>query len=277
MALDKVVDSAILDGALTATANAIREKTGKTDKIVWDKTKGFSATVGEAYEAGKKAEYEARWANILQSAYSMQNLFSGAGWNDSTFDPPYGTTITVDNYTDKKVYSLFYMSNIKDLKGICERRNVKIDLSKAERIRQLITDSQITTFPTIDTRGISDFNTFLFNATKLHTTELILRDDGSQKFSSGESFANCVSLVSLKIHGTIGQDGFNVSSSTNLNKESHISIVNAFSTAAEITATLSEAAVDKAFETSEGANDGITSAEWSALIATRPKVTIEYA
>lgn len=51
MALDKVVDSALLDGALTATADAIREKTGGSDLIPWDATKGF-ADVVSGIEAG---------------------------------------------------------------------------------------------------------------------------------------------------------------------------------------------------------------------------------
>lgn len=45
MAYDKVVDSARLDGALTATADAIRGKTGSADGIQWDADTGFAAAV----------------------------------------------------------------------------------------------------------------------------------------------------------------------------------------------------------------------------------------
>lgn len=45
MALDKLVDSSKLDGALTATADAIRSKTGETAKVVWDADKGFADVV----------------------------------------------------------------------------------------------------------------------------------------------------------------------------------------------------------------------------------------
>lgn len=51
MALDKVIDSAKLDAALTATAEAIRAKTGSSDPIQWDEETGFKATV-EAMEVG---------------------------------------------------------------------------------------------------------------------------------------------------------------------------------------------------------------------------------
>lgn len=47
MALDKLVDSAQLDGALTATANAIRVKTGDSGTIAWNSSTGFANAVGD--------------------------------------------------------------------------------------------------------------------------------------------------------------------------------------------------------------------------------------
>lgn len=52
MAYDKIVDSAKLDAALTATAGAIRQKTGKTNKIVWDADTGFKGAV-DAIQTGE--------------------------------------------------------------------------------------------------------------------------------------------------------------------------------------------------------------------------------
>ena len=51
MAFDKLVDSVKLDGAITATANAIREKTETTEKIAWNPETGFSDAI-EAIEVG---------------------------------------------------------------------------------------------------------------------------------------------------------------------------------------------------------------------------------
>lgn len=45
MALDKLVDSAKLDGALKATADAIRAKTGESDPILWDEDTGFADAI----------------------------------------------------------------------------------------------------------------------------------------------------------------------------------------------------------------------------------------
>ncbi len=62
---------------------------------------------------------------------------------------------------------------------------------------------------------------------------------------------------------------------TKLSKASLTSIINGLSAETSgLTVTLSKTAVNKAFETSEGANDGSTSAEWLALIATKPNWNI---
>lgn len=45
MAYDKIVDSAKLDGAMAATADAIRGKTGKTADIPWDESTGFASEI----------------------------------------------------------------------------------------------------------------------------------------------------------------------------------------------------------------------------------------
>lgn len=45
MAFDTVIDKTLLEGALTATANAIRSKTGSKGNITWDSSKGFADAV----------------------------------------------------------------------------------------------------------------------------------------------------------------------------------------------------------------------------------------
>ena len=47
MAYDKIVDSTKLDGAISATANAIRAKTGKSSQLTWDETTGFADNVND--------------------------------------------------------------------------------------------------------------------------------------------------------------------------------------------------------------------------------------
>lgn len=75
MAYDKVVDSAALDAAMTYTANRIRNKTGGTDQITWDSTKGF----GDAVDAitGGGADHSVEDAIIdrsISGAYSNDRI-----------------------------------------------------------------------------------------------------------------------------------------------------------------------------------------------------------
>lgn len=51
MAYDKVVDSAQLNAAMTATANAIREKAGNSNACPWDASTGFASLIA-AIQAG---------------------------------------------------------------------------------------------------------------------------------------------------------------------------------------------------------------------------------
>lgn len=50
MALDKVVDSAVLDAEMTSVANAIRAKTGNTDTLAWPD--GFLTAIAEITGGG---------------------------------------------------------------------------------------------------------------------------------------------------------------------------------------------------------------------------------
>lgn len=87
-------------------------------------------------------------------------------------------------------------------------------------------------------------------------------------------FDYCRTLTNLTIEGTIGQNGFNASWAP-LSKASLTSVVNALSsTTTGLTVTVRASAVKKAFETSEGANDGMSSEEWLTLVATKPNWTI---
>ena len=56
MALDKVIDSALLDAGMKATADAIREKTGGADPIVWDSANGFKMAVSDIQTGDPEAK-----------------------------------------------------------------------------------------------------------------------------------------------------------------------------------------------------------------------------
>lgn len=76
MAFDKVIDSAQLDAAMSYTADRIRAKTGGTDQMAWDSTKGFGDAV-DAISSGGGAGHSVEDGIITRSisgAYSNNRI-----------------------------------------------------------------------------------------------------------------------------------------------------------------------------------------------------------
>lgn len=78
MAFDTVVDKAQLEGAITASANAIREKTGSTEMIPWDANTGFADAIS-AIEAGGGGEaVRAKKPVVLEVEKITSNTYDGS-------------------------------------------------------------------------------------------------------------------------------------------------------------------------------------------------------
>jgi hypothetical protein len=271
MALDRVVDSVILDGAMVATANAIREKTGSAKRIVWNETKGFSDSVGDVYEVGKKAV----WSLILGNGDRTDLSHLCRNWYCEYIYPPYKI---VPNHVNSRNHTFAGNPLLKRVE-----KNY-FDFSQCPRGTSstqhgwYYTFNGCTALEVIEDVGINNaysFNDTFIQCRNLHTIECIYPDENTI-FST--AFNNCISLVYLRVNGVIGQNGFDIRWSTKLSKDSILSIVNALSpTTSGLTVTFSEAAVKKAFATSEGANDGNTSSEWLALVATKENWNIALA
>ena len=113
--------------------------------------------------------------------------------------------------------------------------------------------------------------TFAWNG-KLKTIAKITVD-ANTRFSG--AFTNCIALENLTIEGTIGQNGLDLRWSTKLSRASIESILSHLSTTTSgLSITLSKMAVDKAFETSKGANDGYNSEDFRDLVQLHNNWTI---
>ena len=115
----------------------------------------------------------------------------------------------------------------------------------------------------------------MFNkCTKLHTIEMPL------DFSSVTNATQCFDGANALVNVSLVKESLKVSTiftSTLLSAESIQSITDGLATGVTgQTLTLSRTAVNKAFETSEGANNGSTdeNSVWHNLIATKPNWTI---
>ena len=238
----------------------------------FEKGKAEGGDTESAFEAGKKAEYDEFWDAYQDNGNrkSYYGAFAGSGWTDESLKPKYNIVPTTAS-------RMFSSTGIKDLKKALEDANVILDFSKVTACSYLANDnSKIERIPTLDTTSLKEMGYFFHNCPNLEYIEkIILKNDGSQKFTSSYSFGTCPKLKEIRFEGVIGTSDFNISTAKGLSKESIISIINALSTTTSgLSITLSATAVNNAFATAEEASDGSASAEWLALIGTKSNWTI---
>lgn len=193
-----------------------------------------------AFEAGRKAEYDAFWDAYQNHGEPMDYYcaFGRLKWTAETYNPKYPI---ICGYTTESGRQLYDTNTI-------------------------ITDTKVP----ITILGPSALRTF-GGATALTTIRELNLHEG---VVLDRTFVGCRNLKDLTISGKIGKT-IDLQYSSLLTKASVVSVITALSVDASAqTATFSEQAINKAFETSEGANDGTTSAEWLALVATKSNWTI---
>lgn len=265
MPLDRVVDSSVLDGAMTATANAIREKTGSTERISWSQEKGFSDAMGEVYEAGKKAEHKALWDIYLQDGNrtNFDNAFAGQGWTPDNLNPNHDIRPT-NAYMIFRSLGFVKDGEVQDLAKHFEDLGIKLDFSNCTNMQYAFQIATARRIGKIDLSKCTSTSS-LFAYSYIYEIDEIVFSDITH-IDSG-MFTDCGALKKVKFSGVITKSGLDMGDCKSLDKASITSIFNTFSSTADISATFSRTAIDKAF----------TSNEWDALRATRPNVTIMYA
>ena len=133
-----------------------------------------------------------------------------------------------------------------------------------------------TEIPRIDTHNGQSFQ-FMFQNSQPKSTKLVTIPilNFTKAVSVASAFTNCVNLENLTLEGTLSISGLDLHWSGKLSKTSVISVINALSeTAADKAVTFSKTAVNTAFETSAGAEDGAESEEWLNLISQKSNWTI---
>lgn len=254
MATYKLVDEEKLDAAMTATADAIRAKTGSTDPIAWDAEKGMSEAVEPVFEAGKKTLFEV-FENI--------NFFFFSNYNMSLL----------------QYFLISDLSKIKTAQYVFQENTQIRDFLWPDSLApKLIHGFFIRATNLTNVSGLSKIKVIVISDLFLGCTAL--QNAGELNVDTvsyaSRTFDDCTSLKEIRMIGTL-RISVNMQWSP-LSKDSIISIINALSTAtSDLPITLSITAVNNAFETSPGAADGSTSEEWTALIATKPNWTISLA
>ena len=236
------------------------------------RTAEYAEKIDEVYEAGKQAEYDAFWDAYQDNGNRVdyQNCFSGKGWTDVTFKPKYDIITQV-------AYMLFRNCAIHDLGAILRENDKKVIINH-KTLQYTFNSTLITVIDEVEFQQIITTleNTF---ASSAYFREIRTPIPISEATTFNRTFYSCSALEEVRFDGIIGQNGLDLQWSPNLSWDSIVSIINALSTTTSgLTVTLSKAAVDKAFETSEGANDGSTnSIDWSILADTKTNWTIALA
>lgn len=207
------------------------------------------------FEAGRALGDDVLWDSIQN--YGMRTdyecAFRRTKW-DKLFNPKYSfENVTSANY-------LFEYAKVGD-----NLYTDKLDFSKCVKMIGAFLGSDVTRLKKFDMRGCTAaYNgaaSVFFNCGNLkEITEFY--PPINTGFSA--TFNSCEALETINFCSELAVNGLNLQWSKKLSRESIISIINALSVhTSGLSITLSRAAVNKAFETSEGANDGENSTEWT--------------
>lgn len=238
--------------------------TGVADGIEQGRAEGLEQGRDEGIEQGKQAEREAFWNSFQQNGTreNYNRAFGGKGWNDDTLKPPYAIRPRGNN----NAYMLFSNCGIVDA---FRKNSIELDTSGATGdAKELFANcGSLIYIPPLDLSNCLGMQSAFAYCYWLVTIEKLVI---SENTTPNGTFSGCRSLENIVIEGTIGKNGWDMKDSTNLSRASITSIMAALSTTTTgLTVTFSLAAVNKAFETAEGANDGSTSPAWEAQKNTR--------
>lgn len=252
----------IEESTLTSIGDAIREKEGRSELIP---TTEMAQRI-TAIESGSGMA-AAENASVIQ-LWSLNDL--GA---------------TKSELHLKNTNTLFYFCSISNVKQT-ERQNVTVE-ELTVTCDQKITNAQnflgnpktmpdarlrkVTLYA--DLSGLTQLPWFISNCSALEEiggTPINL----SSATKAANFFYGLPALREVRFQGTISFK-FDVSEAPSLSAESIRSVISCLSDSSQgLTLTLSKSAVDKAYESLEGAADGSTSAAWKAIVDSKTNWTI---
>ena len=240
---------------MTAIADNIRNKTGETKALTLD---DMASGVDDVFEAGKREQNEDFWREyqfgmypetwyVGQSYYMRNNYaFAGAKWNARTFYPMF-------DIIPVNAPGLFYYFNLSqepnptmDLSERLKECGVVLDTSNMASMNYVFNYANVDNIPTIDVRRGAALAYTFANCTATKIQELIVKDTNTYT----STFSSASNLVDIKITGTIGKNGFNMSSCTSLSASSILSVLKACNKAsANISITLPKKCINKNTDT----------------------------
>ena len=239
-----------------------------------DKLTTIAENQPKVYEAGKDKMLSDMWDGIQNDGKrtTYTRAFANMRISKDMFKPKYDF-----KFINSQYLFIDATGDILDLDAIEKECGIVFDFSNATVVNATFQYAPVEKANIINASKATSLN-YLFagnnnlNPSKIKwVNKLIVNPSATYT----NAFNYCTLLEHIVFEGTIGVSGLNMSSCVLLDKESLESVINTLSAETSgLSVTLSKTAVNKAFETSEGANDGSTSTEWTTLIGTKSNWTI---
>jgi len=214
MAIDKAVDSAVLDAKFTAIADAIRGKTGGTETMTEDE---MPEQVNAVFEAGEKSERDRFWDMVQANGTRANYAYAFYYWDAEYIRPKYKSlpimafnSAFFGNPNLKKIEGAYF-----DLSQLSDAATVNYSFSTCAQLEH-VEDIQL---PAMN----SYYHTW-GSCPSLRSIDVV-RVKKETTFTN--AFYYCTALENLTIEGVIGQNGFDVSRSVLLTHDSLMSIIDA--------------------------------------------------
>ena len=231
-----------------------------------DKLSIIAENEQKVYEAGKKSQYDEFWDSFQDYGNRTDYRYAFRLWNDAILKPKHKVTTNI-------LYEIFYQAtnlttvNSEWFEVLETNNNCYSAFNRCSDLEIIDVDIFFTTGA-----PASAFQTTFTYCSKLRKIKKI-KTVATAGYTN--CFIGCSALEEVIFDGEIGQGNLDLSPCKLLNKPSIESVVNCLSTTTStLTVKLSIDAVKKAFETSEGANDGDASEEWNTLANTKENWTI---
>ena len=205
---------------MTAIANNIRSKTGKTDLLNLD---DMASSVNEVYDKGYSEAKTKYTSKPYMDTSKITNFLYFCTENRFTADEL--AKLNTSNGTNFK--NMF--DNCKALTTI-----PNLDTSKGTNFYSMFNQgTALTSIPNLDTSNGTNFS-FMFNNCRVLTT--ISKLNLSKATNLSGTFQYCLALENITFEGTI-TTSINFSSSTKLTHDSLMSIINALADKSSSTGT----------------------------------------
>jgi hypothetical protein len=192
-----------------------------------------SVDTTEAFENGKKAQYDEFWDNFQD--YGKREFYnygfaSHFGWNATNLKPKYDVKPVEANY-------LFYGFRFPSLKPFFDDRGIQLDFSNCRNMSFAFIASNLTELGVIDLKNAgTSTSSMCSGCSKLVTIKKMVVYANNVVATS--TFSGCTNLENIIIEGVIGKN-FDMSPCTKLSHDSLMSIINHLEAKTSGTFTLS--------------------------------------